>query len=69
MAKSKTSKTFYVTVTAEISCIVEVTATDWKSAANKALAIAQEEVDVIFGSSCDSPDTDWNKITEDMVEE
>lgn len=69
MAKSKTSKTFYVTVTAEIRCMVEVTATDWKSAANKALVTAQEEVEVTFGSSCDSPDIDWNKITEDMVEE
>lgn len=69
MAKAKASKTFYVTVTAEISCIVEVEATDWKAAAAKALEMAQDEVEITWGTSCDSPEIDWNRITEDRVEE
>lgn len=69
MAKAKTTKTFYVTVTAEISCIVEVTATDWRAAASKALETAQNEVEITWGGECDSPEIDWNQITEDRVEE
>lgn len=51
--------------TAELSMCVEVHAKDWKSAATKALEIAQDSVEII---SSNDVNIDWQRITEDMVD-
>jgi hypothetical protein len=62
-------KTYYVTVRAEISCTVTVTAKNAKAAATQAQKIAEEETEITWGTSCESPDTYWFPVQADQIEE
>ena len=55
-----------VSQSAELTMTVEVVpAKDWKTAATKALEIAQDNVEIV---SSDDVNVDWQRITEDMVD-
>ena len=54
-----------ISQSAELTMTVEVHAKDWKTAATKALEIAQDNVEIV---SSDDVNVDWQRITEDMVD-
>lgn len=69
MKNKKTSKTYYVTVSIEVSAQFEVQANDIKSAKALARAMAESAIEVNFDGDCLSPDVDYLPIHDDAVEE
>ncbi len=69
ISNQRTCKTYTVTVCIEVSAQFEVTATSVKNAKAKARELAENSIEVIFDGNCLNPDVDYQRITDDMVEE